>query len=654
LFFSRLSAYDQYDVLEGGLIMKLPELIIENNWTEQPSGNRIFGNFIESGFGRQVNGMWAEMLYNRAFREVPEYREPTWQWLGLDREHYKTADPRWHSGYEEYDWEPLGTPEINHSLGCFTFKGMSSLLVKNKQAGRLCGLRQKGIHLQQGGKYQFRLFAGVYGDMSSAGLNGFGDIVHDNQSQTLHVTLGKNHTAFALTTVSKLCEWEFEAVQTEITDIRITFEFEGALILAFSSLMPRDNLGGWRKDVVEKLREVSPSVVRFPGGCFVSFYNWESSVGNRDTREPQPSFYWGGLEENDVGLDEFLHLSRLAGFEPQICFNMMTSTPFKARQMVEYLNGPPDAGMGRMRMLNGYPSPYGVKLFEMDNEPARKWTAEQYARQCVDFAREMRLGDPSIQFMFAAYTYLPEALPYMLEIAGKDIDYVIYRDGAPDFVARILPVLREYNRQNGANLKLANTEWLPSCYSPEPFEDPGVPANFSWEGKITNNYATVFSTQQRSWNYALNGAHRLLDYISYGGEFFHANFNNMCNTWGQNVIEASKDSCYLSCMGKVFAWFAKIFRPCHAAGVRTGDDMLFALAAKTLDGEEQLYIVNHAGSDRRVVLPEGGWICKDGLLGDSRLGYISEGADCVHFYIAAVEGREAVFKPLSIACLIRK
>ena len=93
--------------------------------------------------------------------------------------------------------------------------------------------------------------------------------------------------------------------------------------------MPDDNLGGWRADVVEKLKEASPSVVRFPGGCFVSFYNWESSIGDRDTREPQPSFYWGGLEENDVGLDEFLHLSRLVGFVPQICFNMMTSDPLR-------------------------------------------------------------------------------------------------------------------------------------------------------------------------------------------------------------------------------------------------------------------------------------------------------------------------------------
>ena len=67
----------------------------------------------------------------------------------------------------------------------------------------------------------------------------------------------------------------------------------------------------------------------------------------------------------------------------------------------------------------------------MDNEPGRKWTACQYAEECVKFAREMRLADPDIELMMAAYTYSPDLLPDMLEIAGKDIQYVIYRQGDP-------------------------------------------------------------------------------------------------------------------------------------------------------------------------------------------------------------------------------
>lgn len=239
----------------------------------------------------------------------------------------------------------------------------------------------------------------------------------------------------------------------------------------------------------------------------------------------------------------------------------------------------------------------------------------------------------------------------MLEIAGKEIQYVIYRQGNPEFVRQILPVIREYNRKNGTNLKLVNTEWLPSCHSPEPFEDPRMPLDFRWHGEVTNDYANIFGTQQISWNYALNGAHRLLDYISYGGEFALANFNNMCNTWGQNIIEATKDTCYLSCMGKVFAMFARVFEPCTAAEARTGDEKLFALAVKTVTGKKQLYLINHSGNDCDTELPEGKWICRDGLQGNGRMAHETEDGSCAKRCLAALEGSRILVPGLSFLCL---
>jgi len=368
--------------------------------------------------------------------------------------------------------------------------------------------------------------------------------------------------------------------------------------------MPDDNIHGWRRDVVEQLRDIRPPVVRFPGGCFASFYDWQNTVGPRESRWAANSFYWGGLEENDAGLDEFLCLADMVGFKPQICINMMTSDPFRERQLVEYLNAPPDIGMGRLRRLNGHEEPYGVTLFEMDNETGRKWTAVQYARECVSFAREMRLADPGIRLMMCCYSYAEELLPEMLKIAGRDINYVIYREGEPAFVRRILGVLRDYNAANGTQIRLVNTEWLAPCRSCEPFEAEGVPTDFSWNGTVTNDWRTILSTQQMSWNYALNGAQRLLEYISFGGEFALANFNNLCNTWGQNVIEATKDTCYKSCMGRVFAFFAREFTPCTAALAQTGEEQLFALMTRSREGREKLYMVNHTSESMKVRLPE--------------------------------------------------
>ena len=632
-------------------------LKVKNEWTKSPVSNWIFGNFIESGFGRQVDGLWAEMLYNRAFREVEPKKIATWEWLGLEEEYYNSNAPFWHSGYEEYDWEDIGNPKREYTCGSHTYKGLTSLVLINEKAEK-CGLVQKGIHLEKGKKYDFRLFAGVRGRLEEAGLNGFGETVQtDNANRkALTVHIGKSEKVFYLDTIPEYFTWQVEAEETEVTEISLVFEWAGKLVLSCASLMPSDNMGGFRAGVIEQLKKAAPSVVRFPGGCFVSFYDWQRTIGDRDKREPQTSFYWGGLEENDLGLDEFLEMSKLVGFEPQLCFNMMSSEPFNARQLVEYLNAPEDVGMGRLRMLNGHKEPYGVKLFEMDNEPGRKWSAIQYAEKCVEFAREMRLADPSIELMFAAYVYPPEVLPQMLEIAGKDINYVIYRQGHPDFVKKILPVIREYNEKNGTNLKLVNTEWLASCYSIEPFEDPDMPLNFRWRGAVTNNYLDILGTHQISWNYALNGAHRLLDYMTYGGEFALANFNNMCNTWGQNIIESSKDKCWLSCMGEIFAMFARVFESCIASEVECDDTRMFAVAAQTLSGKKQLYLINHSSSAIDIELPgdelfAGNWKVVDGLQGSGRMAHITEKESCVSQCVPEICGSKMELPRLSILCL---
>ncbi len=623
----------------------MPTITTGSKWTKVQSDRRVFGGFIESGFGRQVSGMWSEMLYNRAFKEVPAYTAPTWEWLGLDASMYNSNAPFWHSGYEEHDWETVGGAALHRTLGTLTFKGLTTLIVENPHQDAEAGLRQRGIYLEAGREYRLRLFAGRRGESGEAGLNGFGDTIHSDDARPLRVRLGGFEWEAPLTTVCDKFEWSFTAECSERTALELVFDWQGAAILVCASLMPCDNLDGWRADVVELMREAGPSVVRFPGGCFVSFYDWERSIGDRDARAPMPSYYWGGLEENDVGLDEFMRLAELVGFEPQICFNMMSSTPYKARQLVEYLNAPADVGMGRLRALNGHAAPYGVRLFEMDNEPARKWTARQYCEQCVAFAREMRLADPDIELMFAAYAYPPELLGDMLELVGGDVQYVIYRQGEPEFVRNVLPIIREYNARHGAALRLVNTEWLPPCDSIEPFEDPEIPTQFSWRGEMLNDYRKVFSIQQISWNYALNGARRLLEYLGYGGEFALANFNNMCNTWGQNLIESYCEGSELSNMGRVFALFRRNFRPCTACDTRVDDTRVYAQRLRDELGDA-LYVINHSSTPLRVRLPAGEWSFCAGLSAPDRLAPRSATA-CE----ACIDQGELELPALSLICL---
>ncbi len=124
----------------------------------------------------------------------------------------------------------------------------------------------------------------------------------------IKIVLGSQSTEIELGTNTRRYEWIFTAKKTETVDFEIKFNWLGGIILSCVSLMPTDNISGFKKEVVEKLTEISPSVIRFPGGCFTSFFNWETAIGDRDTREAMESFYWGGIEENDVGIDEFMQL----------------------------------------------------------------------------------------------------------------------------------------------------------------------------------------------------------------------------------------------------------------------------------------------------------------------------------------------------------
>ena len=623
----------------------------ENKWTGIPSSRRIFGNFIESGIGRQITGIWSEMLQNRSFRPRSEYKYPMWQWIGMTKEFYNENAPFWHSGYEEDFWEPIGDAEFMRTYGSHMYKGKDALQVHNN-IGKEAGIKQKRIHLHKGREYRFTIDACFEGEWTEAGLNGFGDIIHTDKKKIIQIVLGSQSTGIELSTNTCHYEGIFMAKETETVDFEIKFGWVGGIILSCVSLMPTDNIAGFKREVVEKLIEISPSVIRFPGGCFTSFFNWETAVGDRDTREAMESFYWGGIEENDVGIDEFMQLSDIVGFEPQICINMMTSSPFKAFQQVEYLNGSPETEMGRWRKLNGHEKPYHVKLIELDNEPARKWTCEQYAQKCVEFINEMNRQGSPFEYIIAAYSYGIENLERLLEITGKYISHVGFRDSSPEFMKKALPIVEHYNKKNNTKLKLANTEWPAPVSSIERFEDEDLIQDFHWRGEITNNYKKSYSTYLQNWNSALNTAKRTLDHISYGGEVFEiSNFNNLCNTWGQNIINASKDKCWISCCGRVFKFLREHFSPCISTTVKTGDEGIYALLTSDINGKKRIFLVNMHSASVEVSLSGLGMNKAYLLFSDKRMNYEKESESYLFENACDLDGNSFWLNGLSVCCL---
>ncbi len=625
---------------------------------QKPISKLIFGHFIESGFGRQTDGMWAEMIFNRSFvQPVPPFNFKTWEWLMLKPEFYNTNAPFWHSGYEEYDWETIDEhTATSRVLGVQSFKGLSSLRIDYDGQSDRGGIRQKGLYLKDGQSYDFSVFGGF------ASRRG-----RDEQTRDLHVILkpenNPDKVIFEKTLKLEPSQKQFDfKIQPDGFTGRATLEFsftsQGGINLSWCSMMPSDNIRGWNAEVVKLLKKVAVPIIRFPGGCFASFYDWKDTVGPRSQRRALESYYWGGLEENDVGIDEFLDLCYELKCEPQIAVNMMSSTPFKAMELVQYCNGPDNSHMGQLRIFNGIERKNRVNYWEMDNEAGRKWTAQEYAQQIVKFAAQMRKADPTIKIMMECYSYdrrgTNGALAQMLEIAGSQADLVITRASDPESIQNLLKVIRDYNAKSGRKILLCNTEWLATRGDAvEPFDDPEIPQRGGWRPAQLEDYRKVLSFRQIHWFYGLNVGKILISYLSHGGELNHTNFNNCCNTWGQNIIESAKEGAWLSAAGRVFDFMKnKNLAYPLKTGLTAGDDVyLTAQACSTEDGNMIIFIVNQGTKTVpiKLELPSGSKVTTtETLFAPDRLSRAKLNDDQIQFERRDVTSTDLTLRSISI------
>ncbi|MFZ1269766.1 MAG: alpha-L-arabinofuranosidase C-terminal domain-containing protein, partial [Bacteroidales bacterium] len=157
-------------------------------------------------------------------------------------------------------------------------------------------------------------------------------------------------------------------------------------------------------DVIALLKELNAPVYRWPGGNFVSGYNWKDGIGDRDRRPPRKNPAWQGVEHNDVGLHEFIAFCEILGTEPYIAVNAGLGDSKQAREEVEYCNGSADTPMGRLRAANGHPEPWNVKWWSIGNEMYGNWqlghmSTEDFVRKHNAFADAMRSVDPDIKLI---------------------------------------------------------------------------------------------------------------------------------------------------------------------------------------------------------------------------------------------------------------
>lgn len=191
--------------------------------------------------------------------------------------------------------------------------------------------------------------------------------------------------------------------------IEITGTGSGSFHIGAVSLMPADNIHGFRRDTTSLLKELHSGMHRFPGGNFLSAHDWRDAIGDPDRRPPRWDYVWSALQPNDVGTDEFLFLCQLLGVDAFISVNAGFGDAHSAAELVEYVNGAPDTPMGRLRAANGHPAPYNVKWWGIGNEMYGPWqfghmALKQYVIKHNMFARAMRAVDPSITLLATGAT----------------------------------------------------------------------------------------------------------------------------------------------------------------------------------------------------------------------------------------------------------
>jgi alpha-N-arabinofuranosidase len=161
---------------------------------------------------------------------------------------------------------------------------------------------------------------------------------------------------------------------------------------------------GFRTDVLELVREMAPTIVRYPGGNFVSGYRWEDGIGPVADRPRRLDLAWRSLEPNLVGVDEFVGWCRSADVEPMMAVNLGTRGVLEAVELLEYCNHPEGTRLSDLRRSNGTKEPHDIRVWCLGNELDGPWqigqkTAAEYGRLAVETAHAMRRVDPRVELV---------------------------------------------------------------------------------------------------------------------------------------------------------------------------------------------------------------------------------------------------------------
>jgi alpha-L-arabinofuranosidase len=410
-----------------------PAVKVVATQTKEPISPYVYGQFIEH-LGRCIyGGIWAEMLEDRKFLYLPGSEKSPWRLgAGLRARH-----------------EP--NPFREQPVLAFEGGGW---------------MQQAGLRLKEQAGFRFVASVAGPGELAVA--------IVDPET-------GKALESFTIRTTST----EFQRLQVKSgikhgdREVALRLRPAGQVRLAAASLMPADNIRGMRADTLRLLKELDAPIYRWPGGNFVSAYDWRDGIGERDRRPTRKNPAWQGIEPNDFGLHEFLDFCQEIGTEPLIVANSGFGDAHSAFELVQYVNGSAASQEGAKRAANGRKEPWKVAWWGIGNEMYGDWQhghmkLEFYAQKHNDFARKMRQADPTVKLVGVGaagpwsegmLTRCADAMDLLSEhfYCQERANVSAHVAQMPNQVRRIAEAHRDYRRQldslKNKDIRIALDEW---------------------------------------------------------------------------------------------------------------------------------------------------------------------------------------------------
>ena len=324
-------------------------LLVDTGRPEGRIDSRIYGHFLEHINHSVEDGLFAEQIRGAGFE-------------GDDFGTY---------------WQPFSDRGTVSIAAVDFLNGRKS--VRLDVSGGRAGIRQRRVYMEAGRKYEGSLWVQRQAGSPALTLR----ILGADGAQIASLPLPVSGSAPGWHEVP----FSFASpVRDAQATVEIAASGTGALLVDFVSMMRADVRGDgmFRVDLLGALRDLRPTFIRWPGGSFASTYQWTEGIGRYAARGYHPNTFWGGYSDYyGFGTDEFLGLCRKLNAEPLIVLPAPGGQPDQvdyAMNWVHYLNDLSDTKWGRLRATNGHPEPYGVRFFQIDNEPMNNgFTPESYA-----------------------------------------------------------------------------------------------------------------------------------------------------------------------------------------------------------------------------------------------------------------------------------